>query len=75
MTDLFQGWKQDRFIIADDEYVVDGAHLVVLSDYRYWANHIDELVDWCKHNNAEIQGMTVVFKDKDSLLTFALKWL
>lgn len=74
MTDIFADWKNTRFIVAPKELVDDGISLIVLSDYRYWADHMDKLTAWCKTRNAEIQGMTVAIKDDATLTEFLLKW-
>lgn len=73
MTDIFESWKQNRFIIAPAE-LVDREQLVILTDYTYWADHTDELVDWCENNGAVSQGMTVVFPDSETLMLFVLRW-
>jgi hypothetical protein len=74
MTDIFEHWKKNRFILASKDLVDDGVNLIVLSDYRYWADHTDELTAWCKNRNAELQGMTVAIKDDATLTEFLLKW-
>lgn len=73
-TDAFEEWKRNRFVIAPQELVDDGVLLIVLADYNYWANHIDELTEWCSTRNAEIQGMTVVLRDEITLTEFVLRW-
>jgi len=74
MTDIFHSWKRNRFVIAAPELVDDGVILVVLSDYRFWADHMDELTAWCCIRDAQQQGMTVVFKDETTLTEFILRW-
>lgn len=71
--DIFHSWKENRYIIAPDE-LVDREKLVVLTDYNYWVDHTDELMDWCKANGAVTQGMTVVFPDEQTLMLFVLRW-
>lgn len=73
MTDIFHDWKTNRFIIAPDE-LVDNEKLVILTDYSYWADHADELVEWCNGRNASTEGMVVVFGDEMSLSDFVLTW-
>ena len=73
MTDIFQHWKDNRFIIAP-EALVDNEKLVVLTDITYWTEHVDKLVKWCQERNAETQGMTVVFGDEKTLVEFVLTW-
>ena len=73
-NDVFAEWKQNRFIIAPRELVDDGVHLIVLTDYRYWAQHTDELAAWCQERDSVTQGMTVVIKDEATLTEFVLRW-
>lgn len=73
MTDIFQHWKQSRFIVAPTE-LVDGDRLVVLSDVQYWVDHIDALFEWCRDRDANVSGMTVVFGSERTLMEFVLKW-
>lgn len=71
--DLFAHWKQQRFIIAPAE-LVDKEQLVVLTDYKFWSDHTDELIAWCNERNAVTEGMTVVFGDEVTLTEFVLRW-
>lgn len=71
--DIFHSWKEQRFIVAP-EALVDEEKLVILTDFNYWAEHVDELKHWCLSNGAENQGMTVVFPDDETLMLFVLRW-
>jgi len=73
MTDIFESWKKNRFIIVDHE-LVDNESLVILTDVQFWADHTDELINWCSIRNATTQGMTVVFGDEPTLTEFVLRW-
>jgi len=72
--DVFTSWKQNRFVIAPAELIEDGAIVIVLSDYKFWAAHADELDAWCSSRDAETQGMTVVLHDEKVLTEFILRW-
>lgn len=74
MTDVFEQWKQQRFIIAPPDLIDEGVILVILSDYKYWVDNTDELLLWCKENNCENQGMTVVIPSEKTLTAFCLRW-
>lgn len=74
MTDVFEEWKKNRFIIAPRELVDSGTILVVLADYKYWVEHLAELNKWCRLHNAEVQGMTIVFNSDADLSAFILRW-
>lgn len=75
MQDIFADWKNQRFIIAPDYLLDDAAeNLIILTDYKFWSLHADELVAWCKQNNCTTQGMTVVPRSKQALTAFCLRW-
>jgi len=73
MTDIFQSWKENRFVIAPPE-LVDEEQLVILTDYNFWIDQTDELVEWCRENGAVQQGMTVVIPNTEVLTLFCLRW-
>jgi hypothetical protein len=73
--DLFADWKRNKFIVADYALTSDAKHLIVLTDIQFWANHTDELDDWCKKNlRARVQGMTVEIDDDRTLTHFIMRW-
>lgn len=72
-NDIFAHWKENHFVIAPD-VLVDNEKLVILTDYNYWADRTDELIQWCNDNGAVSQGMTVVFPDAETLMLFVLRW-
>ena len=74
MTDVFDVWKRNRFIVADRDLVEHGELLVVLTDLAYWSDHIGELTDWCSERDASTKGCTVVFGSEAELTEFVLKW-
>lgn len=75
MTDIFADWKKNKFIIISADLLDSSDEkLVILSDYKYWANYEDELDAWCELHSASRQGMTVAFPDEKTLTAFALKW-
>jgi hypothetical protein len=73
-NDVFEEWKRNRFVIVDPVLVDDKERLIILTDYIFWADHTDELLDWCEKYGANNQGMTVLFPDEQTLTTFVLKW-
>lgn len=73
-TDIFAHWKNTRFVIADFELLGADDLLVVLTDYKFWANNIDELLDWSEQYGARVKGMTVEFDNKEQLTMFCLRW-
>ena len=51
---------------------------VILSEYIFWANHENELREWC-HLNLEkgeeaLRGSVLEFKDEKELVLFTLRW-
>lgn len=74
-TDIFQNWKNSRFILASKDLTETKNHLIIMTDIAYWAQHADDLVEWCNHNpNARPQGMTIEISDNTTLTHFILKW-
>lgn len=80
MTDIFQNWKNNRFVIVDagsSGLNIDGGvypHLVVLADIGYWTEHYDELKAWCEPHGCKVQGMTVSLPDQPTATLFCLRW-
>jgi len=74
MTDIMQGWKDRRFIVAEPELGFSDT-IVVLTDVGYWTAYIDELITWCRATpGVRNEGMTVVISDPESLTLFLLRW-
>lgn len=75
MNDILEDWKKNRFILADSALTETDKHLIILTDIKYWAEHADELVEWCNNTQgAYTQGMTVEISDDKTLTHFILKW-
>jgi hypothetical protein len=74
VTDIFDTWKRNRFVVADRDLVEHGELLVVLTDLAYWSDHIGELISWCSERDANTLGCTVVFGSEAELTEFVLKW-
>jgi hypothetical protein len=73
--DIFEHWKQNRFILVSKDLTETDNHLIVLTDIKYWAEHADALVEWCSRNTkARTQGMTVEILDDKTLTHFILRW-
>lgn len=64
---------QERFFIVSD-VLTDETKMVILTDFRYWADNEDSLRDWCAENNTQFAGMTLVFPDGLALTAFLLRW-
>jgi hypothetical protein len=74
MTDIFQSWKDRRFIIAAPD-IVDNERIVVLTDVAFWTEHINDLIEWCNDTPGTTnEGMTVVFDTDEALTMFVLRW-
>ena len=75
MTDILKDWKKNRFILAPNHLTETANHVIILTDIKYWAEHADELKEWCEHTQgAYTQGMTVEISDDKTLTHFILKW-
>lgn len=76
MTDLMNDWKRQRYVVLPGE-LVEGRPFgitILMSDYNYWAEHVDECVLWCKQYGCRIQGMTIEIPDDETLTMFMLRW-
>lgn len=60
---------RERFVIVRNFF----SHSVILSDIEYWAEHEQELDQWCGENEARRQGM-IVEMSAEALTAFALRW-
>ena len=72
--DILADWKKNRFIVAPSILMHENVHIVVLTDFAYWTDRIDELEVWCNRYNCTIQGMTVNIPTDDLLTVFCLQW-
>lgn len=73
MSDLFDNAKSVKFLIAP-KYVTDQELIIILTDFAFWNLNFDKLQEWCKLNNSEQQGMTVVLPNHKTLTAFCLQW-
>ena len=74
MTDIFANWKTNRFVVAPAEYYDNSRRVVVLTDIPFWADHIDQLTQWCQVHGCTVQGMTVEIPTDPTLTLFHLRW-
>jgi hypothetical protein len=73
--DILGDWKKNRYILAPSNLTESDHHLIILTDVAYWAEHADELIEWCnKTQGVRTQGMTVEISDDKTLTHFILKW-
>jgi hypothetical protein len=69
-----QDWKHRRFVVADRALGFEDT-VVVLTDYQYWSQHVDELIEWCRATpGITNEGMTVICQNEQSLTLFLLRW-
>ena len=72
--DIFADWKQNRFILADKSLHENKGQLIILTDFGYWAEHLQELIEWCQENGGEVNGSTVLFHTEQEITAFVLRW-
>jgi hypothetical protein len=72
--DVFADWRDKKFVIADSVLNDKSGYLIILTDFGFWATHMQDLENWCKDNDGEIQGMTLNLLTEQSLAAFLLKW-
>lgn len=78
MTDDLTSYRNKRFVVAPsyisrDLLTVYG-HIVVLTDFQYWHDKSDELLEWCKETGSELKGVTVDIPNDETLTLFCLRW-
>jgi hypothetical protein len=69
MTDIYEDWKNQRFIIS--HYDVD---YVIFTDLSWAVEYYEDIKHWCDSHDAKCVGMTVEFPNKNTLLEFILRW-
>lgn len=74
MDDIFESWRDKKFVVVDKEVTTTQGHVVVLSDFAYWTEHHHGLIEWCQENGGEIEGMIVYFEQDNDLTAFILRW-
>ena len=75
MSDIFEEWKTKRFIVAGpDLHDYKNQHMIIMTDFSYWSFYADDCIAWCKENNCEIKGMTILIPSDSLLTAFMLKW-
>ena len=47
-------------------------NVIILHDWMYWDK--DQLSEWCKFNQCQIQGQTIVVPNEKIISFFVLKW-
>jgi len=72
VLDILKEWKHSKFIVVD--YITEYPNTIVLTDVGYWIDHWDDLIEWSKKHNCNIQGMTVSVPDEQTKMLFALRW-
>ena len=74
MTDIFDKWKNNRFVVVPHELLDHDESLIVLTDVSYWNDNFELLKDWCDENNCWQAGMTVKPSNTHALTLFCLRW-
>jgi len=74
MTDIFDKWKNNRFVVVPEELLDPDESLIVLTDVSYWNDNFELLKDWCDENNCRQVGMTVKPSNTHALTLFCLRW-
>jgi hypothetical protein len=59
---------KDRFV------AVPNTDYFILSDYSFWAEHEDELDQWCKKNMCVREGSLITVLNDYARTLFILKW-
>jgi len=74
---IMEKWKDKKFLLVSPEQYqndVKCLKLAVLTDIAFWAENVEDLMEWCDDNHCEIQGMTVAIPDDRTATLFSLRW-
>ena len=66
--------SKQRFVIVPVDLLEGFENMIILSDYNFWADHEDELRQWCRVNGSSFVGMTVTVPNDQTLTAFCLRW-
>jgi hypothetical protein len=72
--DILADWKTSKFVLVDTRFHDGNEHIILLSDFNYWAENEPVLSKWCNQNNCRIEGMTVSIPDDKTLTMFMMRW-
>lgn len=72
--DVVADWKTKKFAISNRALNYGSGNIIVLTDLKFWAEHIDELREWCKINGGKHSGMIVHLDSEEQLTMFVLRW-
>lgn len=72
--DIFEDWKNRRWVVAPGWSHNEDKIVVVLTDFQYWTIHAEEMLEWCTNNGAVSKGMTIDLENEDMLTLFTLRW-
>jgi hypothetical protein len=76
VNNIFEDWKNVRFVDVTNVYVAKGKNIIlVLTDAAYWIDHYHELEEWCQQHQGQAVGMTVELPDEATLTLFTLRWV
>jgi len=70
-------WHTDKFMVVPPLLMPDGSdtdYMILLTDLKFWSDHVDEFVNWCLENGCTMQGMTVNIPTAETLTLFAIRW-
>lgn len=76
VNDIFASWKQQRFVVIDPEFAINGSHYtVILSDISYWADHAESLDKWVQDTHGiRVKGCVVEIDSAANMILFQLRW-
>jgi hypothetical protein len=77
--DIFADWKKQRFIVGDGyakQYLdlFPNGHLIILTDFKFWTEYLEDLEEWCEQYGVKHSGMTLEIPSDKLLTMFSLRW-
>lgn len=67
--------ENNKIISYMDQFVyIEQTNSIILSDYKYWTNHEEQLKLWCSKHGAKFQGMLIQFANNSDITLFLLEF-
>jgi len=67
--DIFAEWRKHRFVLVEPDMHEELGHMVVLTDFKFWAENIGELMSWCNVNGGGSSFIGINLDSTANLLT------
>ena len=76
MNTAHQILKEQGYRFIDAKLGVMDMPMLLVTDYQYFANNENDILDWCKQSNVQcnLMGMILEFGSQEEKMMFLLRW-